>query len=61
MSSQPLLHAKLDLAAIRMPWLNREFLLRASFSVEPSFCFARASSPCLFSSPISSRGDGCGS
>src|SRR5437899_3710297 len=24
-------HAKLDLAAIRMPWLNREFLLRASF------------------------------
>src|SRR5436853_349178 len=26
-----MLHAKLDLAAIRMPWLNREFLLRASF------------------------------
>jgi exosortase/archaeosortase len=31
MSSQPLLHAEPDLAAIRMPWLNREFLLRASF------------------------------
>ena len=30
MSSQPLLHAKLDLAVIRLPWLSREFLLRSS-------------------------------
>jgi exosortase/archaeosortase len=30
MSSQPLLHPKLDPAAIRLPWLSREFLLRSS-------------------------------
>jgi exosortase/archaeosortase len=30
MSSQPLLHPKLDLAAVRLPRLGREFLLRVS-------------------------------
>ena len=30
MSSQPLLHPKLDPAAIRLPWLSRDILIRSS-------------------------------